>query len=225
MKLTENLYAYIWKGSDNNCNSYLFANILSDKKHILVDPGHIITPYLGEPAFEILVKEIEKDGLRIEDIGLILLTHAHEDHVESAWKFKERSGALIALHKDEVSLNQMFGGGKIDLQLEEGELKLSKPLIDKVEILKTPGHSSGEISIYWPAKKALAVGDVVFFRSTGRVDLPGGSAEMLKKSIERLSTLDVQYLLCGHAYGHPGVFQDKEAIRQNFEFIKEEFWF
>jgi glyoxylase-like metal-dependent hydrolase (beta-lactamase superfamily II) len=84
MKLTENLYAYIWKGNDNNCNSYIFAEVLTGNKHIIIDPGYIVTPHFKEPAFEILTKGIKEDGLKVEDIGMVIITHAHPDHLEAA---------------------------------------------------------------------------------------------------------------------------------------------
>jgi hydroxyacylglutathione hydrolase len=219
MKISNNLFAYIWKGNDNNCNTFLFANILQNNKHIIIDPGHIITPYLREPAFEMLIQQIVKDGLKTEDIGLVLLTHAHPDHFESSIKFREQSKALIALHNNEKIMYNSFDGPEPDLFVEEGLLKLTPPIQDKLEIINTPGHSSGEISFYWPSHKALAVGDVIFYHNTGRVDLPGGDAYQLKTSIEKLSKLDVEYLLCGHPYGHPGVIQGKEAIKKNFDFV------
>jgi hydroxyacylglutathione hydrolase len=225
MKLTDNLYAYVWKGNDNNCNTFLFANVLEGKKHIIIDPGHEVTPYFHEPAFEMLNTEIDKDGLKTADIGLLILTHAHPDHIESAARFKSQSRALIAMHKDDEQMYEMFSGSPVDVHLEEGELKLDKPLLSKLEIIKTPGHSPGHISVYWPAEKALAVGDVIFFHNTGRVDLPGGDPILLKKSIDRLSKLDVEYLLCGHPYENPGVIRGKEAVRKNFEFVLTNIWF
>jgi hydroxyacylglutathione hydrolase len=225
MKLTDNLYAYVWEGNDNNCNTYLFANVLSGNKHILIDPGHIITPYFHEPAYDMLVKKITQDGLKTGDIGLIVLTHAHPDHFESAKKFKETTKCLIAMYEADEEIFQMFGGGKVDLPLQEGELKLDNKVQEKLEIIHTPGHSPGHISIYWPAKNALAVGDVIFYRNTGRVDLPGGDPQLLKASLDKLSKLDVEYLLCGHPYDHPGVIQGKDAVRKNFEIVKENIWF
>lgn len=221
MRLTDDLYAYIYRGYDNNCNSYIFANVLSGHKHIIIDPGHIVTPYLREPAFDNLTKEIEKDGLKLEDVGLVIITHAHPDHLEAARNFQEKSRALIAIHKDEEQLYKSFNLGKIDLYLPEGEIKADQLIQTRLEILHTPGHSPGEISIYWPEKKALAVGDVIFYQNTGRVDLPGGDMSLLAKSIEKLSKLDVEYLLCGHPYGHPGVIQGKDAVKKNIDFIKE----
>ncbi len=221
MKLADNLYAYVWKGSDNNCNTYIFANVLQDNRHIIIDPGHIITPYLGEPAYDMLVREIGTDGLELEDIGLVALTHAHPDHIEAARKFKEKNQAKIAIHKDDAAILKRFGSDRADYLLDEGELKLDSLVQEKLEIYTVPGHSPGHIAIYWPGKKALAAGDVVFFRNIGRVDLPGGNPSLMVRSIEKLSKLDVEYLLCGHPYGHPGVIQGKKAVQENFDFLKE----
>ncbi len=225
MKLTKDLYAYVWQGNDNNCNSYIFANVLTGNRHLIIDPGHIVTPYFKEPAYEKLVKSIEADGLKTADIGLVVITHAHPDHVEATRKFQENGKVKVALHKDDEAAYKMFGGGKADLYLEEGELKTGDLFEEKLSVLHTPGHSSGEISLYWAAKKALAVGDVIFFRNTGRVDLPGGDGNLLKTSIERLAKLDVEFLLCGHPYDHPGVIQGRDAVRQNFEFVLANLWF
>ena len=225
MKLTDGLYAYIWQGNDNNCNSYIFANTLRDDKHILIDPGHIITPYLKEPAYEMLAKNITKDGLRLEDIGLILLTHAHPDHIEAAAKIKEKSQAPIALHESDNYIYKNFYHDTVDYLLKEGGLELDSLVKVKIEIIHSPGHSPGQIAIYWPEKKALVVGDVVFYRSTGRFDLPGGDGLALNKSIERLSHFEIEYLLCGHPYGHPGVIKGKAEVEANFDFLKENFWF
>ncbi len=225
MKLTDGLFAYVWSGNDNNCNSYVFAGVLRQNKHILIDPGHTVTPYLHEKAYEKLTNSIVQDGLKVEDIGLIIFTHAHPDHIESAPKFKEKSQALIALHKDDEQIYKMFGGGEVDFYLEEGQLKYENLISEKLEVYHTPGHSTGEVSIYWPAKKALAVGDVIFYHNTGRVDLPGGDPNLLKSSIDKLSELDVEFLLCGHPYEHPGVIQGKADVKKNFEFVKEYIWF
>jgi glyoxylase-like metal-dependent hydrolase (beta-lactamase superfamily II) len=71
----------------------------------------------------------------------------------------------------------------------------------------------------------LIAGDLIFYRSTGRVDLPGGDARALKASIERLSRLDIEYVLCGHAYGHSGLIEGAEEVRSNFEFLLDHLLF
>jgi len=104
--------------------------------------------------------------------------------------------------------------------IERGDLNLGKGGETKLNIIHSPGHSPGHITIYWPLEKVLIAGDVIFYGSTGRVDLPGGSARQLKQSIERLSEMDIEYLLCGHPYGHPGLLRGKEEIQRNFETVK-----
>jgi len=224
MRLLDNLYAYIWQGNDNNCNSYLIADALKDRKHLLVDPGHITTPFYREAGVDRLFREMESDGLNAEQIGLVILTHCHPDHCEAAKVIREQDSALVALNQTDASMYKSQGG-KVDLYLQEGNLVLGEQNSLKLDIFHSPGHSPGHITIYWPDKKVLITGDVIFYRSTGRVDLPGGSAKALKQSIERLAGLDVDYLLCGHPYGHPGVIKGKAAVRENFEFLRKTLFF
>jgi len=219
LKLINNLHTYIWQGNDNNCNSYVFADVLKGNRHVVIDPGHVTTPFYHEPGLTRLFKEMEKDGIEGKKIGLVILTHAHQDHCEAASVIREQNSALVALH--EVDGNSYKGsGGTIDIYLQEGELHLDNGSQTRLQIYHSPGHSAGHITIYWPEGKVLIAGDVIFYRSTGRVDLPGGSAKTLKQSIERLSALDIEYLLCGHPYGHPGIIKGRSTIKDNFEFIR-----
>ncbi len=219
MKMLNNLYAYAWRGNDNNCNSYLIANSLKNNGHLLVDPGHITTPFLNEPGLSTLVGEMETDGIDAKQIGMIILTHSHPDHCEAARVIREQNGATVALNKAEEALYKRLGG-EVDMYLEEGELALGEEGRPRLKIFLSPGHSPGHITIYWPEQKVLIAGDVIFYQSTGRVDLPGGSAKALQQSIQRLSDLDIEYLLCGHPYGHPGIIEGKEAVKENFDFVK-----
>lgn len=226
MRILDCLYGYLWRGRDNNCNSYLFANCLGDGKHVLIDPGHIITPFFREPALDRLIKEIEKDGLRVEDIGLVLLTHGHIDHCQAVPKLIEKTRALLYFSKKDKEIAEAMGLKlKPNRDLKEGQLIFEGENKVNLEIYHTPGHSPGSISIYWPEKKVLITGDVVFYQGVGRTDFPTGSAQLLKESIERLSQLDVEYLLPGHNYNFPpthlGYLQGKEEIKQNFAFIKK----
>ena len=219
MKLLANLYAYLWQGSDNNCNTYVFANALNENKHVVIDPGHIVTAYYQEPGLDRLLEEMEKDGIDAGAIGMVILTHAHGDHCDGARVIREKTGALVALNEADEQMYKNLGG-KVDVYLEEGELVLGQEDPIRLKIYHSPGHSQGHITIYWPDQKVLIAGDVIFYQSTGRVDTPGGSAKALKQSIQRLSELDIEYLLCGHPYGHPGVIIGKEDVQQNFDFVK-----
>ena len=52
MRLVEDLFAYVWSGRDNNCNSYVLARVLAGDRHVVIDPGHLTTPALGEEGLE-----------------------------------------------------------------------------------------------------------------------------------------------------------------------------
>ena len=241
MKLIDNLYAYLWPGVTmaemqrygNNCNSYIIANALPGGKHVIVDPGQVVNE-VKQQCFNRLVAEIEKDTLRIEDIGLVINTHAHPDHYGASQSIKERSNALVTINREDVQsmkvmMKQMapqleMMGMKVpeieaDFDLQEGQLKLNEEL--SLEILYTPGHSPGHMSVYVPAMKALIGGDLIFYGSTGRVDLPGGSPRLLKESIERIAHLEIEYLLTGHQYGSPGIIQGRQDITRNFDFVRK----
>jgi glyoxylase-like metal-dependent hydrolase (beta-lactamase superfamily II) len=224
MRIVDNLYAYVWQGNDNNCNTYVFASVFQDGKHLVIDPGHLKTPFYQEPGLEKLFTEMEKEGLDSARIGLVILTHAHPDHCQAAMAIREKRQALIAMHEMEAVAYQQMGG-KADFYLVEGDLQLDgkKPL--KLMIYHSPGHSPGHITLYWPENKVLIAGDVIFYHSTGRADLSGGNSRILKESIQKLSQLDIEYLLCGHPYGHSGVIQGKAGVQENFEFLRRNILF
>ncbi|MBE0481401.1 MAG: MBL fold metallo-hydrolase [Dehalococcoidia bacterium] len=241
MKIVNGFHAYLWPGVTmsemrvygNNCNSYLVSNALPGGRHILVDPGMIVNE-AGQNCLERLIGEMAKDEFRIEDIGLILNTHAHPDHYGASEEIRRLSGAQVAIGKGDDEFLKLAEGemGKMmkqmgfempeinpDFYLTEGELRFNENLT--AEILVTPGHSAGHISIYWPDEKVFMGGDLIFYGSTGRVDIPGGSALALKQSIERVAEMDIEYVLTGHQYGSPGIIAGKEEIEKNFDFIRK----
>jgi glyoxylase-like metal-dependent hydrolase (beta-lactamase superfamily II) len=218
MEITENLHAFVWESmTTNNCNAYL----IDGPTRILIDPGH--SKLFGH--VELGLKQL---GLTISDIGLVICTHAHPDHIEGVQLFKD-SPALFTLHEDEWQWaatigKQMSAAFGIDMDsiepdffLKEGDLTL-----DGIElsIFHTPGHSPGSATLYWPAQKALFTGDLIFKEGFGRTDLPGGDSATLKKSIKRMADLDVEWLLSGHG----DIISGAEAVRKNFRDI-EQFYF
>jgi hydroxyacylglutathione hydrolase len=222
MKIVDDLYAYPWRGSDNNCNSYVFAGVLSEGRHVIVDPGHLITPAYQEPGLERLFGEMNRDGIDGTRIGLAILTHGHPDHCESAIVLRQEYNTLVALHEADEPAYKMLGG-KVDLFLEEGDLSFDSENSAGLQIYHSPGHTPGHVTIYWPAQKVLIAGDCIFYRSTGRTDFPGGSAQDLQKSIMRLSELDVDWLLCGHPYGNSGILKGSDRVQENFRVIQNFF--
>jgi len=241
MRLLENLFCYIWPGKGNNSNSYLFTRVLrGDRPHVIIDPGHEVNE-LNERCLDHLLNDMEGDGLKPEDIGLIINTHSHPDHCEANQALVERSRAkagsskakqaLIAIHEDEDEYRRVMGkimarvlGREVEFEpnffLREGELNLGKENKMKLKIIHTPGHSPGSISIYWPDNRVLITGDAVFHGAVGRTDLPGGDGGLLRQSIERLSELDIEYLLPGHNTEFGNIIKGRDKVAQNFAFIR-----
>lgn len=240
MNLVDNFYAYLWPGETmpemqtygNNCNSYLVAKALPEDKHVLVDPG-MVTNEARQNCLDRLISEMKKDGIKIADVGLILNTHAHPDHYGASEAIRKMSGAQVAIGRGDDDFLKLAGGAMAqaikemgfefpelnpDFYLTEGELRLGQDLVAR--IMLTPGHSQGHIAIYWPDAKVFMGGDLIFHGSTGRVDIPGGSAQSLKESIEQVAQLEIEYLLTGHQYGSPGIIVGQEEIKHNFDLIR-----
>jgi hydroxyacylglutathione hydrolase len=60
----------------------------------------------------------------------------------------------------------------------------------------------------------------VFYGSIGRTDFPGGSLSLLKKSIDKLSKLDVDYVVPGHRTEYGNVIKGKTNVQRNFQAVK-----
>jgi len=233
VKLAENIYCYVWQGRGNNCNAILLPAVLrGERPHVLVDPGHVRNE-LGEPCFDSLTQAMERDGFKVEAAGLVIATHSHPDHIEAAELVVEKSGALFTLSRDEDEfygttgkmLFKAFGSKPPQVEpffyLKEGALSLgAKNNKVEIKILFTPGHSPGSISLYLEEDKILITGDVVFAGSVGRTDFPGGSPSLLRKSIDKLSQLDVEYLVPGHSTETGSVIAGKDKVRRNFYTVK-----
>jgi hydroxyacylglutathione hydrolase len=232
VQLADEFYCYIWQGRGNNCNTYLFANVLrGERPHVIVDPGHM-TSELGEACFDYLTEAIEANGFRVSDIGLIINTHSHPDHCQANETVVKHSGAWITLSEEEDEFRNTLGqkmnsmlGVKVPqftplFYLKEGSLSLGTKNKVGLEILHTPGHSPGSVCLYWPENKILITGDVVFYGSIGRTDFPSGSLSLLKKSINKLSQLDVEYLVPGHSTEYGSIVKGKLNVERNFQAVK-----
>jgi hydroxyacylglutathione hydrolase len=233
MKLAENFYCYVWQGRGNNCNAILWPAVLrGERPHVLIDPGHVSNE-LGESCFDSLAQAMEKDGFKMEDIGLVIGTHSHPDHIEATELVVEKSGALFTLSREEdefyrtigKAFFQAFGDKPMQFNpsfyLKEGDLSLgAKNNKMAVKVFLTPGHSPGSISLYLEEDKILISGDVVFAGSVGRTDFPGGSPSLLRKSIDELSQLDVEYLVPGHSTEMGSIIVGKDKVRRNFYTVK-----
>ena len=213
MKLTNNLYFYPEQGM-LDCNTY----VITGSPGIIIDPGN--PDYLMSR-----IAAMKKDGIDPADIGIIVNTHLHMDHCGADEEFKKFSGAKIDLHpvqKQNYQLVVVDGArifGMEPMEFTEDETLEGDTLSNdgvEMEMIVSPGHSPDCVCFYNRREKVLVCGDVLFEMNTGRVDLPGGNGEDLKKSIESLSRLDIEYLLPGHM----GIVSGTQKVTANFDFIR-----
>ena len=115
------------------------------------------------------------------------------------------------------AMSQGLPNFRVDFYLREGDLHLGK---ETFEVFKTPGHSPGSFCLYWPTRKVLFTGDLIFSGGVGRTDFLEGNPESLKRSIERMFQLEIEVLLPGHGE----ILCGKDLVLQNFEFIRQNFY-
>ncbi len=174
----------IW---DSNC-----------KEGILVDPGD---------EGERLINIVRENDINIKHI---IITHGHFDHLKDAALVSSEIKAAVLVHKTQVPFiehvseqSALFGFSlikppHIDGYIEEGDTVNAGSYA--FNVYNTPGHSPGSITLYNKPEGIAIVGDLIFFESVGRTDLPGGDYKTLLSSIkDRILVLpDNTKILPGH---------------------------
>jgi len=174
--------------------------ILSDentKEAVIIDPGD---------DGVVLMEYVDKEQLKVK---YILNTHGHHDHCSDNAYMKEKTGALVGLHKeDEIFLvdpdatgNFYAGSEKMppaDFYIKDGDEIVFGNCVLKV--IETPGHSKGGVCFYGEKEKICFTGDTLFRGSIGRADFYGGNMNLLIKCIkEKLAHLsDEVTVYAGH---------------------------
>ena len=160
---------------------------------VIVDPG------CYDRSEQLALKQfVTEKGLTVH---AILNTHCHLDHIFGNAFCVETFHVDLITHKDEMFTlglaersAQMYGFPGFEPSPDPNRFVVDHERIQfgalEFQVIFAPGHSIGHIAFYNEAHKVLIGGDILFKGSFGRTDLPGGSMEILKKSIhERMFTL------------------------------------
>ena len=140
----------------------------------------------------------------------LLNTHGHFDHLMGNGFVEKTWGLKSEIHKEdnylvEQAANQasMFGMQMTNPPLpgryfEDGEILTFGN--SSLKVICVPGHAPGGVAFYSEADQLLIGGDILFYGSVGRTDLPGGNHEQLITGIkEKLMVLDPKVkVYCGH---------------------------
>ena len=165
-------------------NTYLIFD--DSKEAVVIDPGNY-EAYENE----LISKFIDENKLQLKKI---ILTHCHIDHCLGNKYLNEKYGAELLIPFDERDLYKnveniatLFGFPNYS-HLDENKYLKEKDKIEfgniKLDVLFLPGHSPGHLAFNYKKENICFSGDVLFYNSIGRTDLPGGDYDTLINSIK-----------------------------------------
>lgn len=157
----------------------------------------------------VLIDASDDDNLAVDgylsahgiELTAVLFTHGHFDHI-GLGKHYTNKGIPTYLHKNDRAMTDTGANlsyvANIDIppfvpaHLLSGGERLNLAGLD-IEVMHTPGHSTGAVSYILPEHKVIFSGDTLFYRCVGRTDLPGGNAQTLQNSVRALFALKGDY--------------------------------
>jgi len=189
--------------------------VLAEDKLTLIDTG------LKDGASHVL-DFIRHIGRSSEEISLIILTHNHIDHMGGLSEIKKHTDAKVAVHKADIGIREHppAADGRyreplaqiksklqsvfsvlpedVDIILEGGEIL---DCLDGLNVIHTPGHTPGSISLYSKKHKMLFSGDLIRKRRKKLLLPPKmvcSDIEEDLESIKKISSYDIEILCFGH---------------------------
>lgn len=174
MKITDRIHALkipfqITDPSGQRIPRFVYCYLIYGKKIALIDSA-------VASSERIILDYLNKTGHGPEEISEIILTHSHPDHIGAAKSIKSLSGSRIAAHAaekawiEDVKLQErerpvpsfrslVAGSVHIDRILEDSDLVDLGGI--SLEVIHTPGHSPGSISLWCAEEKALFSADAI----------------------------------------------------------------
>lgn len=203
------------KGAISNC--YL----LPGEKPVLVDTG-------APGDLKRILTTLKQEGLKVEQLALILLTHGHSSSAGCAAELRRRSGAQIAIHAGDLALVRNGRNGVLAAQ--SNFARFLRPFVDepfeafepdlvfhegisfepyglRAQVVPTPGHTPGSISVVLASGEAL-IGDVLrgslLWPNQARPHYYCNDPEKNQRSIVRLAREGLLRCYPGHFGSFPG---------------------
>ncbi|MFN8373448.1 MAG: MBL fold metallo-hydrolase [Anaerolineae bacterium] len=185
----------------------------------------LVDTHFSPGVIGILEKELPPHGFRLNQISHILITHAHFDHVGGLAALQNTINARTLAHRLDAPIvrgeqpviyprpAELTGiswvmshflaatatPARVDAELKEGD-KLDE-ILPGLQVVELPGHTYGQIGLWWPEKRLLIGGDVMMHLPWG-LSVPVRAASpdwpAVKQSIRKVAGLEVDVLGLGH---------------------------
>jgi glyoxylase-like metal-dependent hydrolase (beta-lactamase superfamily II) len=163
------------------CNCSIFGDQQTHEA-IVIDPGDELSK---------IIAVLDRHQLTVK---AIIVTHGHIDHVAGAAQLRALTGAPVYMNENDDALLQALDvqAGWLGIETPERP-QIDTAAVDGVSlklagadfnIILTPGHTQGSLSVWIPQEHKLIAGDTLFRETVGRTDLPGGDTRKLLSSIK-----------------------------------------
>jgi glyoxylase-like metal-dependent hydrolase (beta-lactamase superfamily II) len=199
--------------------------LIKDRLPVLIDTG------FGSDVAE-TEQLLKHAGVSPEKLNLIVNTHYHSDHVGGNGYFQGKYDVPVAAHKWDADLlnscdpeacssewlDQPVERYRVDTKLSDNdEINTGNR---KLQVVYTPGHTLGHLSLYEPEEKVLICGDLFHKLDVGWVNIfreGAGSIQRSMESLDRLSALRIDKAYSGHGPQIDDPMGALDAARKRFE--------
>jgi glyoxylase-like metal-dependent hydrolase (beta-lactamase superfamily II) len=183
----------VWKFTgEDNVNVYLITGEYGE--NIIIDAG-------DRSDRQDLVRLLG-NMVDLKKITMVILTHLHYDHIGNFDLFPN-----AAFYASEQEINDLEKDRKGTILNEDIENKFKIKLrklpekIGPLEVIKSPGHTRGSVSLWYKEKKILFTGDTFFSKKKrGRTDLPTSAPDEMGATLMRLLEYNPLIIAPGHDY-------------------------
>ncbi len=190
--------------------------LIGDDGIVLVDSG-------GRGSLPLIASGLAKLGAALDQVRLVVLTHSHPDHSGGLARLVEATSARVAVHRMEAPI--VSGTERVPSPFRNALLaRLTRPILpllygksvqvdqslqdgatldwaEEVQVVHTPGHTPGSISLYVASKRVLIVGDALQHRFR-RLSPPARSVtqdyDQARDSLKHLTSFDFQHIAFSH---------------------------
>jgi glyoxylase-like metal-dependent hydrolase (beta-lactamase superfamily II) len=183
--------------------------LICERRMTLIDAG---LPGSGRR----LARYVGRLGRSLDDLGTIVCTHAHPDHIGGVRELAAEHGPEVLMHPADLAGLQVTlreavaerSRGKLIAYLTRGPDAASPvqdgdelPALGGLRVIHTPGHTPGTICLYAPRHRLLFVGDalqMVRGRVTFASPIFSQDLSLARASVMRLAELDVETIAFSH---------------------------